>query len=842
MKLGRHASSSPGLYVIEDGASILGLWLRVGLDRASTAIRAGSPQRQGDELPESAASFDALPPDFTQLIGWMVDHADGLLGGRNPRLLLIVEWSRELLLRTQVGEEIDGHPQARSGLAICELRGLKRASYAIQGDQWLEVRQVPPDALGTDPAAGPFSWILTPLAEEERARTSDALVPLPPAVGVPPDALGLPLNGHLDRDLRFHRMPRWATVYRRTISTPLAISLGARSLLAILGLAVIALTLGAAFTLRAKLAQPTGGTPPRLALATLPMGLCTADSAPFRSALRCQVAQISRRSTLDPDCGGDDGTQNLQADMCGLLDREKDGALVSPLGTLDGPLRDAGELALSQACFKMLGSPPSYALDSEGPGSRWGDPDRLLRGENALSALADLTSQIEAACTDSTARLRAEVQGAVLATHVGAQTPAEPARLRAAAVSTVSGDLPDALRPCLEGGSQAAQLAVDYGDICEPSDASRARAFAILEGQRPDDTSLADRYLRARYGELSRAAPKDGLWSCHLSLSGARPQRLPDSAPGAWGALVPIPAVYGARVGAQSELILDAALVGINSGQDLGVCWRTLDELLADFPLVHPLLGELDAEGWPVEAQQLCGQVCRAAFGPDRVDTPRLTPSADLEACLSRRDPTDAAPTFPPLALPWSGQTRAVPPASSPGRWISPSAAQICGFHVLAQGGLDLGRKDWLPAGLTGPGWAGEFPADVAAGTPAGVAGSPDGEAATAARQFQGTSADPRAGEMECGAVALQCFTELAFQVAGAGSPTRWPERWSGEVLRLARQDPAITAEDAPWCGLIHPYLAPKAITEELDATCRMGVEAARAGIADALTLAREQP
>jgi len=315
---------------------------------------------------------------------------------------------------------------------------------------------------------------------------------------------------------------------------------------------------------------------------------------------------------------------------------------------------------------------------------------------------------------------------------------------------------------------------------------------------------------------------------------------------GEWGVPLRVPSRYDIR-GDQAEyaqLGLESALTGMRGGTELGACWSVVAGLLTDWPTVHPLYEPLDEQGWPVAAQQVCGQVCMGWYldEPRLLDNDWVAARNDVYRCVQQACPCEGEggvcdslgtscfqidEEFPALAMPWNGQSVGRPPgAAGFGGWVLPETSEVCAFHLIAQDRLSLGDGEWFPEGLSGTQWAGE--ADFLPG----VAGGPDGVAMGSAMAFASDGAASAWGRSECGAVALQCFAGEAMRVrrttTNPSSRTAWEGLFLDSIGEMARTDAEVVARKRPWCALVHPFLLPSPRADTLDAPCREGVIDAR--------------
>ena len=152
--------------------------------------------------------------------------------------------------------------------------------------------------------------------------------------------------------------------------------------------------------------------------------------------------------------------------------------------------------------------------------------------------------------------------------------------------------------------------------------------------------------------------------------------------------------------------------------KELGSCWNVLSQKMSKYTPVHPLLAELDAEGWPSPEQQLCGQICASHFRFQKtnptVASNWVTPWQDLDQCMMVKDPTGYSqkPTgrFDRLVLPWNYRVQGreqvwVDADLSDAESYKRSFEQVCAFNLIAQNYMPEG---YLVGGIAPPVWAGD--------------------------------------------------------------------------------------------------------------------------------------
>lgn len=779
-------------------------------------------------------------------------------------------------------------PARRSLLCLVEARltvsaRLHRASYRV----------ISPDALPKwpQPASWP-SWLLQPAPADAPLGGPHRLGgPL----GLPGERVGFALSGWLTRGLALWPTAPSAVRPGRTPDRVVQSRLrGQTAQASTLLLTVMATVMGVTAALR-WIAEPR----PRPSEAPAPpapqpsLSPCSPDHARFVAELRCQIAAMAEERggwRARPVCGdlsvsgavasssvGQGEQADLQSTFCGLLDREQEGTLAQ-LRQGDPPA-SWGDQVLAQACFNVLSHPSDYrlpnAIKEDAP--LVADSALMLRDPALLiEPLPQLLGELRSACEQSRSRAERVVEGAIFAAHLGApvaldepepravgadQAGSEAGALRRTLVAVAEREMSPADRGCFEQGIQGGFDHPTLGGLCtgkEDDSRSESAIWEVLGGvSSPAEPALV-RYADARFarsGQLELIRPREPLWACHLTLSGAIPAPSIGSARLPWDLRLLRPQRYGAGVGAVvRQLDLDATLLGMEQGQDVGACWQVIRQTLSGYAPVHPLLTELDDEGWPSPEQQLCGQICAGVYHIRRRPPGWVTPRSDLDSCLylgptvrCAADPrapegrpgvctdNDAPGAIPllgegvldPLGLPWNGQLLQ--------GWERPSVASICAYHLIAQGYFPEGEDGFVGAGATPRAWAGET---VAGGN---IAGSPDGLAADAiASMSQGNLHRGSAGS--CGYVAAQCFTQALLAVTGDArrAPYQWQGLWVRELDRITRlPDTAPDADyrgellsrDYPWCAPLRAVISDvvaKGPDERLEsdgaATCRWGV------------------
>ena len=874
-------ADQPGLYLIlqegSDRPVLEGFWIVFGpsfLDDGPV----GPPERVP---PYAGGLLDAA----TEEVWWKnLPVSDGGSGLWRP--IIVAEWPSSIAVRSSAAppgvparsdaprrgaaSEEDGWLDARLGAAaalkvepeeepagddpyaklperrglITVIQGQLRYTKALHTGGW---RLVPSSAFPSGPALVPLEdWLDAALAPEWPDPPAGALGP---PLMAPGGRVAFPLQGWLTRGLeRWPDPPTSITpgvLAAREVQTKwkgqVARALG--SMIAVL------VGVGGLATGVRLLAEPR---PQPLAITPTPapqpaMSVCSADHQAFVEELRCQIDALASTSDATAPACGDSGSagrppdlgQDLQAAYCGLLDRTLDGWTGNRVKREQ--TYSFGHLALSQACFNVLGRPFPYTQPAGFSGGvEAADPERFLEDPDlSIASLVEARDQLEAACDLYRGRAEARVEGAIFATHVGEPfspgaapaREAEPSALRRALVSQATEGLSAEASRCFQAGVTRGVPEGTWRGLCgEPDGAEeKLQTYKIwqqLAGSEVGaDGDVVSRYTRARFGLASGPPSKtdSALWTCHLTLGGALPSALTGSASALWDLMLPVPQGYDlGGAGARSQLVLDAGLRAFEAGLDAGVCWDLVKRRLIAYGPAHPLLEPLDEDGWPSVEQRLCGQVCASTFrlvqGPERGVW--LSPEADLRRCLR----TDAPSDVPDLGRGGLDQLR-LPATGRP--WQEPTAAQVCAYNLVAQGYFPEGDEGFIVGGRSPVEWAGE----TAPGSR--IAGGPEGLAADAIRGMTRYGAGTGWSVGRCGYVATQCFSELLLEISGDPRAERyeWLHRWNDSIDALASARPAALASEHPWCAPLQPYLGEVTDMAQIDTPCRRGVELARQNV-----------
>lgn len=884
--------SRPGLYLLLKGGSdtpskqlrIRGFWLVFGQSYLAEGP-VGPPDK---EPPITTAILDAA----TEEVWWKNLPVDGRGGRWNP--LVIMQWPQVLATRSsfappgpppQHDDEDDGAaqeaedwlqtgpvqavvqleeeedeggdfqeqvwryanlPEHRSLLTVVRAK-FKHSRTLHQGSFEL----VPPAAFGEGNDSIPVDEWLDVAAKAKTGKLDDEARRGRP-LGTFARDVGFPIAGWLTRTLDL--WPPLATDIRVGALTDreVVVRWKAQAWMATTStVVVLGLVIGFSFAMQMATRprpKPVAAAPPPAAQPA--MSVCSADHEKFVEEFRCQVAHFSHSGdeAVDARACSDKGLTeesdaylaSLQADYCGLRDRSQE------KWTAAGAF-DFAHLAAAQACFNVLGHPYQYQLP-ERNGKLLGNPISFLEDQSLKSQpLVDLVTELDAACETYRTRLESRVEGAVFATHVGSSgTPSEDneaAALRAYTVGVAMVGSSNDAQQCFLVGMDRGVEGDRYTGVCSADGKTADRVdrgfdeskiWQELSGP-TEGVSLINRYVSARFG--AEKEDLTDLWQCHerlvpLTEEGARKPR-PDRVMGMWDIPIPIPTDYSMRgAGARSQLVLDASLKAMADGADPGPCWSVVGRKLASYTPVHPILGPLDEGGWPSAEQQLCGQICAAAYQVTPANAPDwVTPRGDLGQCLTTRQPGDTPDmgrgVLDRLRVPWSFQR------GRRGEWIEPTASQICAFNIIAQDRFPVGDDGYIIGGRSPEQWAGET------GSGSGIAGGPEGLVTHAVSGMSRYGAGSAWSKGSCGHVSLQCFSSVMLDVLGDEDYERydWVQAWKRNVELLSRERPSAVAEKHPWCAPIHDYLSVNAATAQFDAPCREGVELSRQHVDETLNI-----
>ncbi len=860
--------TGPGLYkAVRDNASgqpeLLGFWLTVGvwyLESGPTEADRVPPffgrildalveEVWWERLPVVSASRGVFRPRL--VIEWTADLA--ARSARPPRGVPASEatrgessvsadggWLRPRRATAVEPEEVPTESSSYSErgllmIAVGELshsRGQHQGAYALGTLPGTESETLSWEALWEEPLEVPKSRELGPGVELSR-----------------PGAIAFLLPGWLSRGLEV--VPSDPSSAERGVLTDRDIkNPWARQMTSAVGMTVAVLlpTLLLSFIVQAFSRPRAADAPVRdLPSAQPAISVCSPSHARFMEELRCQILAASSGSAPEvPVCGdlGQNGAVaggaptyegDVQAEVCGLIDRAADGSTYDVY--LDGKKRsfDTAEFVAAQACFDVLGHPDPYRLQTAGGQDLQRvlvNPDAILVDANlAIKPLSGLMYGLRSACDFYRPVVESRIAGAILATAVGLPQDdvrvKEPAALRGAVVDIAVSGLSEAGGVCAREGARSGPGAASYGAVCatpspllpptdEPGWIGLGAGSDAADRDDVAGNDIVARYGVARFGGVR---PGPALWACDQELraggSGISPVTL-------WQ--VQLPPLHGYDVGAgivRSHLELDATILASRQLKASDACWEVVIDQLQSYTPVFPLLGEANGDAELSVEQQICGQVCSVGYGLAQGGAGWLTPEADLALCVdSRVSSPPADPTaLDRLTLPWRGEEPA--PASQ---------NEVCAFNMAAQG-LIGPDKSVLIDDSDPMAWAGV--------TESG-SGRAGGKTALAVVAAEALSTYGRTRSREtCASVATQCFASLMLQTSPritSEDRHQWEQRFDAQIATLLTGDRV----ENPWCDRIQPHLAEPGVLPEgkLDYPCALGIREAETAMRGALQLA----
>ena len=808
-----------------------------------------------DELPDEIAGMAEFA-DLEEDEGddWLGDQVlDSVEDDDEPADTEIVQQLGEVQveLSEDEGATADEDVPTRRSLMTVIQGKLTHDSITHHGEYWV----VMPADSGADSHVVPIEhWVAGHLKRRSGRKTKgkgepeDAPHRIGPPLDLPGERVGYPLSGWVTRSLGMWP-PSPANVHAGVLTDRIVQSrwqsqalMGISSTLAVFVMVLI-VSLGVRVATVPR-PRPTAVVPPPAAQPA--MSVCSADHHKFVTEFRCQVAQFAdpmgKTGPVCSDLGSENPvastTEDLRPLYCGLLDREQDGWLGNFSGADAEGLFNFAELSASQACFNVLGHPHPYTQPTGYNSTTWAlaDPERFLDDPDLrIQSLVDLVDELEDACEVYRTRMEHRVEGAVLATHVGAApggagAAGEAAELRQRLINgSMVGTAEDAER-CFRVGAADGLEVFEYGELCGEPDSvvermARKKIWMQLAGSPipiGEPEGLIPRYGRARFGS-NPSGDTTNLWKCHLALDGQLGSLAAGARPTRWDLTVPVPDRYDITGGQaiRSQVVLDAALLEFEEGMAAGTCWQVVDKRLDQYATVHPLIADLDDSIWISTEQQLCGQVCAAFYQVEgSTNAGRwVTRDGDLSRCISTSAPGETPDlgrgSLDRLRVPWNG-------FRSTG-WVEPSAAEVCAFNLIAQDYMPAIGESYLVGGKATAQWAGET------ATGSRIAGGQDGLATKGAENM--SSYGRSRSSNTCGYVAAQCFTGSLVDIIDSGRYERyeWRDTWMDRLVSLANATPVTIRNYSPWCQLVQPYLHPDGNLPEgeIDFPCASGVDQA---------------
>ncbi len=603
------------------------------------------------------------------------------------------------------------------------------------------------------------------------------------------------------------------------------------------------------------LSEPTPEeiAPPPAPAAQPSMSVCSAEYQEFVDEFRCQIAHLASAGDnydVGPVCGDkgatsrweDDG-RDLQAEFCALVARGEEDKWIA--GLTPSVNSSFADFAASQACFNVLGHPQPYTLVRSGEARRLGRPSSFIEDpELGIQPLIQLRQELLESCEVYRERTDSMVAGGIFATHVGGPMARSPendsgagALRREIASKALVGATADT-RTCfhrgMEAGFDAARyegMCLDTAEVVDPDrmdvKAARSKMWVKLGGEPGvgDRRSVIRRYADARFNTDRNDVKVDDLWQCHLGLESGKGFDVGRPV-GSWDIAIPVPEAYDIRgKGARTQLTLDAVT---SSESEAGICWSVLRQRLeSSYQEVHPLLGDLEPDGWPSAEQQLCGQICASRFNVKLGINHEawITREEDLAQCVSGTEPrTDSAGRgerigagrLDKLRLPWSYRRR--------DDWTPPMQSQVCAFNLVAQNLMPEIEGGYTVAALEGKEFAGETEKGSR------IAGGMDGQAARYVEGLSFGRLSAIKSQEACANVATQCYSSLMLEITGNEDIERyrWREAWTEKVEEVAKMRRSEMLDSNPWCVGIRDYMDAGREPAQLDTTCYVGIMEAR--------------
>ena len=572
------------------------------------------------------------------------------------------------------------------------------------------------------------------------------------------------------------------------------------------------------------------------------LSLCSPDYDLFVEELRCQISHFAVGTKSDRFCRDKSSQeqikedlvselirdQNLQAIYCGLRDREADGRVYKDMST---EITDNfATIALTKACFNVLGHPYEYAKRSlKGDGGVHPDPRLFLSGNLSVQQLIDVHDALEDTCDALQERMESRVEGAIFSSFIGAGKPKDfdPQRieqkdegylLRTDLAKIANASLETGVsKACFALGMESEPYSVqEYDTTCAQNgrnltkfekehliwnrlNADRAHSHCMpLTGNASHrnltSCSLLSQYETARFGEYpeqikydrntpilhEKTSTPNTLWQCHNML-GYRQKLETKDIDVFWDLTLPVPQNYNVNgAGVQRQLQLDAGLRALQLDptvpERLGACWDVVSKRLQKYQPVHPLLSEPDENMWVTSEQQLCAQVCASYYRFEK-PTPEkrttwVTKKNDLRRCIHDGTPSEAPNgkgVLDKLLLPWNDSINQ--------EWILAKDEHVCAYNMVAQGYFPDGM---LVGEIAPPVWAGTT-TDISK-----VAGGTQGAAYKAVDSLRRYGQTRSRGS--CAYASIQCFAGLITESMGESEiSSEWKQLFERKVLTLAR-------------------------------------------------------
>ena len=723
-------------------------------------------------------------------------------------------------------------------------------------------------------------------------------------MGMPGGRVSFPISGWLTKNLEvwpmFPREIQQGDLAERDVGSKAiaqfkqAMSISLMVLTAIVGLSLV--------VKKATTPVLEDVAPPKVIMPQPALSLCSAEHEKFMEEFRCQIRMYASGMDTDKPFCKDEGSADhesipllqdfadLQPLYCGIRDRSLDSWAWA---VNEEDWYNYGQLAAAKACFNVLGYPWQYrnktsVMGQNGEKLSYPDPQAFFAGNLGINQLSSMIRELDAGCDKMRENLEKQLLGTMVSTFIGTdkvnstnERKLEPSKLRDLVANNVEENIGGYGKICFRTGlEESPYQSQHFRDLCggNPLHSIKSVAWNKLDRSTEAEKSLIppeqqqkcdpidsqlwpsrdlnscsvlSRYERARFGKDAKEVKNtdksqpDRFWQCHIDLS-KKEAKSYSTEQILWDLDFPIPTQYSlSGAGVINQLKLDAGLQVLaakgQGAQQLGGCWQELAEKMSKYKPVHPLLVQLEADSWPTEEQQLCGQVCAAHYRVQNM-SPEIaknwvTPTQDLDNCLYIGEPGSTAMSprnrLDRLMIPWNykrfGRESVWVTEDTEGWSVEQQEQrkklvydQVCAFNLVAQGYF---KEGYLVGGIAPPVWAGST------SKTSGMAGDIEGPVSKAANNLFGKEGGVRS-RATCSYVAAQCFASLMVGVMGdtATQPSEWSNLFTSKITETARTSTRELPSINPWCSLVHPYIGQEGFSVEgqLDFPCAKGVEEAQ--------------
>ena len=740
------------------------------------------------------------------------------------------------------GEEEWTHlPPNRSLLMVIKAT-MKHSRLAHKGTFHMIHPQFLGDPEERDAIAYP-QWLDAIVNEHNQPKSEEEEHFLGQPLELPNKGVALPSSGWLTKNLESWPLTpkdiRHATLMARDVGSR-ALAQFRQALVISFGVLCVILTLSMvvryATKPKIKASPPTVDPDPQPALS-----LCSPDYDLFMDELRCQISHFAIGSKNQRFCrdkfykGGIDTRaaslmrdQNLQALYCGLRDREDDGRIYKDMSTEIS--ENFGTIALTKACFNVLGHPYEYAKKAtDGSNDLHPDPRLFLAGNLSVQQLIDVHDTLDDTCDALKNRMESRIEGSIFSSFIGAKKPQDYDPLQPKQKDEgflLRNDLAKIANDALETGIAKKCFALgmetnpynvqDYDAVCEANNRNRTKfddnhlIWKLLNGDRNhknctmpasnterrdlSSCSVVAQYEAARFEPYpekikyknntpvlhSSTSTPNNLWQCHNMLGYRQRLKTKDIAV-SWDLSLPVPQNYNINgSGVQRQIQLDAGLRALqldpSIASNLGACWDVVSKRLQKYQPVHPLLSEPDENMWVSSEQQVCAQVCASfyRFAKPQAEkrTAWVTRKNDLRRCIHDGSPARAPNgrnALDRLLLPWNNTPNE--------EWVLAKDEHVCAFNLVAQGFFPEGM---LVGEIAPPAWAGTTTVISK------VAGGKKGAAYKAVESL--SRYGQTRSRASCAYAATQCFAGLITEAMGESDVSSdWKRIFESKVLTIAR-------------------------------------------------------